>query len=99
MPAMPTSSNTRQWLALSCTQCCVLAPTWHTQFSNSGRLMPTRRMRISKRRNEFSDTCRVLKQTGLVYSGKHNVDITIQAYCDADYGADGNRKSISGCLF
>ena len=37
--------------------------------------------------------------TGLVYSGKHNADITIQAYCDADYAADGNRKSISGCLF
>jgi transposase InsO family protein len=37
---------------------------------------------------------------GLVYS-KHNDDITqrIQCYCDADYAADGDRKSISGSLF
>jgi len=36
--------------------------------------------------------------TGLVYS-KHNGNIMIQAYCDADYAADGDRKSISGYVF
>jgi Reverse transcriptase (RNA-dependent DNA polymerase) len=37
--------------------------------------------------------------TGLVY-GKHNDGITrIQGYCDADYAMDGDRKSISGCVF
>src|SRR5437667_1050348 len=36
--------------------------------------------------------------TGLIY-GKCNGDITIQGYCDADYAADGDRKSISGYVF
>jgi len=38
--------------------------------------------------------------TGLVY-GKHNDETTIQVqgYCDADYAAGDDRKSISGCLF
>jgi Reverse transcriptase (RNA-dependent DNA polymerase) len=35
---------------------------------------------------------------GLIY-GKHNGDIIIQAYCDADYAADRNRKSISRYFF
>jgi hypothetical protein len=34
--------------------------------------------------------------TGPVYS-KQNTD-QVQAYCDADYAADGDRKSISGYL-
>jgi Reverse transcriptase (RNA-dependent DNA polymerase) len=40
-------------------------------------------------------------QTMGLFYGKHNGDITetIQAYCDADYAADGDRKSISGTLF
>ena len=38
--------------------------------------------------------------TGLVYgSGKHNADNMIQGYCNADYAADGNRKSISRYVF
>ena len=38
--------------------------------------------------------------TGLVYT-THNDEITIavQGYCDADYAADDDRKSISGYLF
>src|SRR5437667_7876310 len=39
------------------------------------------------------------QMTSLVYS-KHTDDIKcVQAYCDADYAADGDRKSISGSLF
>jgi Reverse transcriptase (RNA-dependent DNA polymerase) len=35
--------------------------------------------------------------TGPVYNG--NITDRIQCYCDADYAADGDRKSISGNLF
>ena len=38
--------------------------------------------------------------TGLIYGGNHN-EITkrVQGYCDADYAADSDRKSISGYVF
>ncbi len=38
--------------------------------------------------------------TGLVY-GEHDSEtiIPVQGYCDADYAAGDDRKSISGCLF
>jgi hypothetical protein len=35
--------------------------------------------------------------TGLVYDG--SITDRVQCYCDADYAADGDRKSISGNLF
>ena len=37
--------------------------------------------------------------TGLMYKRNGKLTIPIQAYCDANYAADGDRKSISRCLF
>jgi len=80
----------------SCMACCSHAPIWHSQNRNFHNSVQTRRTHIFKLENEPCSTSKEPKNSWpRLQRRNHGCN---QAYCDADYVMNRDRKPISGYL-